>query len=67
VWQELLADDRGEASLAESAGAARRPRAARAAWRWGLLAPQRRWLCGVERRAAQPIWRDARGTRVSLY
>jgi hypothetical protein len=62
AWREiLLGDAAAEASpplrAADHLGARR-------VW---LGAPARRWLCGVERRHAQPAIATAGGTRISLY
>jgi hypothetical protein len=32
-----------------------------------LAAPERRWICGIERKKKQPAWTGAGGVRVSLY
>jgi hypothetical protein len=37
------------------------------ALRLRLAAPERRWICGIERRRKQPAFIDVDGTRVGLY
>lgn len=61
AWSEIMLGD--QARAAPSSGATSPPIRATRVWR---AAPERQWLCGAERRRAQPAL-TAGSTRVSFY
>ena len=66
AWSKILSSWAGAESFFDAAAAA----AVDPLWRrlaYRAIAPERRWLLGVERRRAQPARRDADGTTISLY
>ncbi len=62
AWREIMLGDQVRA--APPGGPSLQPLRAPRLW---LAAPDRQWLCGVERRRAQPALTAADGTSVSFY
>ena len=61
AWQEILAAWRNDDALPAARGSLAR-------WlRLRALAPQCRWICGIEQRSAQPAARLRDGTTISFY